>query len=532
MAGSSAFVDSPEAVWSSAERAYGADAPYKATLDDIYELILPLRKREASKGAPRMDRAYDSTAVRSAMRFAGRLQMDLMPPFQPWFQLQNGLAAKAKLSGPALKRRAKFLERVTALAFAAIDNSAFHTAANEMCTDLVAGQGALLVKQGELDDPLIFEAVPSDQIAIVDGPNSRVSEIHYKKSYTYKDFCEAWPDGARPKKVRDALSKPDKEKAAALQATLDVLQATLWDAGKKRWVHLVLVQDENAILEVSREATRACPWITPRFYKVPGEARGRGPAWLALPDVRVANKTVELTLRAAALAILGIWTRTASLNGTGQLDMSRIKPGTVINVARNAGGVGGPSIQPLDTPRSFDVSNVILHELRESIRETLFDRAIPRANGTPRSASEILEAVRIHAEDLAASYGRLVTEIVIPLVKRVLEILHSLQLVSGEIEIDQLFTEVKITSALAQAQNMMKVRVITQWLEVISSVLPQEAVLLAAKLEEMGAEIGRLMGVPEKLMRSTDEGKALQQMIGAIVARQQGAPPQSDQTAA
>lgn len=523
----------PGAIWAASDRAYTDQAPFDHVLEQIYELILPYRHFEKAKGHSKMDKVFDSTAVRSAFRFAGRLQMDLIPPFQQWFELRPGPAAKAQLSESQLQTRRRQLEGVSKLVFAALDISTFHTAANEMCQDLVAGQGALLVTEGPDEDPLRFEAVPSDQIALKDGPDGRAWQVHYRKTMTLEDVANTWPERVTtPKALSEALAKSDdKARQSALRSTLQVLQATVWNPADKRWVLSVIVPDETGHILIHEQKTRTCPWITPRFFKVPGESRGRGPAWLALPDVRVANKTVELTLRAAALAILGLWTRTPSMDGSGQLNMGRLPPGSVITVARNAGGIGGASIAPLDIPRNFDVSNLLLNEYREQIRETLFDRAIPRSNGTPRSASEIIEGIRLYAEDLAAAFGRLVTEIVQPLIRRVIEILYNKSLLGENVQIDQLMNEVKVTSSLANAQNLIKVRAITQWLEVISAVMPAELVMLSAKLEEVGAEIGQLLGVPEKLMRTTKEGEELQKIVAEILANQQMAAQAQQQQA-
>lgn len=512
----------PGAIWAHADRAFKADSNYDAVLDQIYELILPYRHFERSKGHSKMDKVFDSTAVRSAFRFAGRLQLDIIPPFQEWFQLSPGPAAEAQLSEKDLKELREKLQRTQKQVFAALDISSFHTTGNEMCQDLVAGQGAMLISEGDDDDPLLFEAVPSDQIAITDGPGGRVNGVHYKKKMTYREVVDTWPDATYPKVIRDALAKTnDTERDAALQGEIEVLQASLWQKPDRRWVLSVIAPDDKGHVLIHENKTRSAPWITPRFFKVPGESRGRGPAWLALPDVRVANKTVELTLRAAALAILGLWTRTPDFSGMSALNMGQIKPGSTIPVNRNAGGIAGPSLAALDIPRNFDVSNLLLADYRDRIRETLFDRAIPRSDGTPRSASEIIESIRLYSEDLASAYGRLVKEIVLPTVQRVLEILHNKGLLSDKYEIDQLFIQVRVKSALASAQNLMQVRVLTQWLEIMGALMPSEIVLMSAKLEDIGWEIGRLLGVPENLMRDAKEKGELQKLVAQIMANQE-----------
>ena len=519
------------------KRAFKRRAMWDTTLDDVYDLILPFRKpsEDNSKGAPAMDRAYDSTAPQSALRFAGRLQNDIVPPFQEIAKLELGPAGQAVFTDEGARAKAEAeLETISKVARAAIDTGTFPTASHEMFIDLVAGQGAMLISEGDDDDePVIFEAVPAKQIAIVDGRGGKVVEIHYQRKWTAREIDSKWPTR---KTEPAALAEALKAGGDAAEREFEVFQSTVWNGEKRRWQLHVCMEGgegkENGV-ELLSEETRSCPWLTPRFFKVPGEPWGRGPAMMALPDVRVANKTVELTLRAAALAILGLWTKTPDLNGSTSMNLANFKPGSMISVTSN-GGNRGPSIMPLDVPRGFNVSNIMLAEYRERIRDVLFDRAIPRAEGTPRSASEVIETLRMYAEDLAAVYGRLVKEIVIPLYNRVIEILHNRGLIKTRIKADQLITAIKVTSPLADAQNVNDLNRILRWLELMSLTLGEQMLMLTAKVEDVGPFLARLLGVPKELIRDPDERKKLQETVAEIIAKiqlgaqaQAGGPPQA-----
>tara|TARA_R110002073_G_scaffold76548_6_gene185848 strand:- start:1487 stop:3079 length:1593 start_codon:yes stop_codon:yes gene_type:complete len=514
------------AIWKAKDKAFEHRRPWEALLNEVYDKILVYRdpaERSGGVGAARMNHLFDSTAVSSAFRFAGRLKNDIAPSLQPFFKIELGPAAKARLSKADFDRLSKGLQDVSAAAYAAIDTPGFHAATSEGCVDLTAGQAAILISEGDADEPVIFEAVPAIDVALMEGRAGKVTEIHYARKFSARVIAARWPDAVRdnklPKAVMDALGKDGNS-----ETEFEVAQSTFWNGEDRRWeLHVVMAgagSKGDGYVEIHTQNTRTCPWLTPRFFKVPGEAQGRGPAMMALPDVRVLNKTVELTLRAAALAIMGLWTRTQGLNAASTLNLQRLAPGSMIPVTSNQSA--NPEIRALDVPRNFDVSNIMISEFRERIREILFDRAIPQSRGdTPRSASEVIEHIRIYAEDLAVVYGRLVQEFVVPLVQRVLELLYKQNLLPDLIQIDQLTANVKIVSPLADAQNMNDLTRVTRWLELMAGTVGEDALMMSAKVEDVGEYFARKLGVPEELIREAKERGDVQKLIAAMAARRE-----------
>jgi hypothetical protein len=71
-----------------------------------------------------------------------------------------------------------------------------------------------------------------------------------------------------------------------------------------------------------------------RYHRVPGEPYGRGPILLALPTIKTLNKAVELTLKAAAIQMLGIWGYRPG--GSFNPDTVRLGPGEIWPMQRPA----------------------------------------------------------------------------------------------------------------------------------------------------------------------------------------------------
>lgn len=520
----------PKALWEDCDRAFKDRQSWDTLIEEVYDQILVYRHPNKAKGASRLNHLYDSTAVSSSMRFAGRLKNDIAPSLQTFFTLELGPAAKSVVPDKAqLEELERELENISKVTGAALNSPMFDGALEEMCIDLVAGQGAMLITEGDADDPVIYETVPALDIALREGRGGKITAIHYPKKWTIREIAARWPEAAEGRGENHLpadMLKALKEGGEAQEAEREVRQCTMWDSDKRRWVLSVIVKTEESkgkdggCTLIHKQESRTCPWLTPRFFKIPGEVMGRGPAMMALPDVRVANKTVELTLRAAALAILGLWTRTHNMNVAGSLNLARLAPGSVIPVQSN-GGNRGPELQALDVPRNFDLSSILLNEYRERIRELLFDRPLPQSKGqTPLSASQIIEHIRIYAEDLAVVYGRFVKEIIVPAVSRVMEILYNRQIIKGELKIDQLHTALKVVSPLADAQNMKEVQRVVQWLEISGALIGQELTALSAKVEDLPKWLAEKLGVPMEMVRDVKQKEQIEALVAELVKAQ------------
>ncbi len=233
------------------------------------------------------------------------------------------------------------------------------------------------------------------------------------------------------------------------------------------------------------------PYISFRWVKGAGEIYGRSPVMTALPDIKTANKVVELILKNASIAVTGIWL--ADDDGVLNPANIRLVPGSIIPKA-----IGSAGLTPLQAPGRFDVSELVLNDLRASIRHTLLvDRLAPVTNGR-MTATEILERSAEAARLLGAIYGRLQAELLTPLLLRAMGILRR----RGEIPpitVDGRLVEVDYRSPLARAQAREDVRNTMMWLDAAAKLGPE-----AQRMIDLGAATGwlaRTLGVPSELVR-------------------------------
>jgi hypothetical protein len=89
--------------------------------------------------------------------------------------------------------------------------------------------------------------------------------------------------------------------------------------------------------------------------------------------------------------VAGVYT--AADDGVLNPQNIQIKPGSIISVARN-GGPQGPSLTPLARASDFNVSQIVINDLRMNIKKIMMDDTLPPDNMSARSATEIAERTR------------------------------------------------------------------------------------------------------------------------------------------
>lgn len=485
-----------------AKREYELFQPMR---EDAFRYAIPYRrsasKSGASQGESRVDDVFDSTAMDSAFRFAGKFVADIWPEGQENFQLEAGPIVRNQKEKDQLNRE---LGGVTSVLQAFFDDGDFDLALHEMALELNAGTGAMLLNS-TADPAKLWEptSVSTDEILLEGAANGKVTGVFWCRRMTYRQAFETWPDGTFSETMKTAV----KEKA---EGHVDINVDTVLNPPKNGrpgyWTMTVWCkEDEPTIYETQR---RTAPWLTPRYFRVPGETWGRGPAMLAMPTIKTTNTAARLQLMAAAIAMMGIYT--ARDDGVFNPDLSPVEPGVFWKVASNAGGAMGPSVSKFPDPR-LDLSNLILSDMRSSIKATMLDENLPADSSAVKSATEILQRVQRAANDQRGAFGRLVKEIVIPAVQGAAELAYNKGLIKDSLTLDQLLIRVRVKSPLAIAREADRLQKILNWLQMVLAVCgqTQSDPNRIAKIEQMLLDAGSALGIDPKYIVTSDERQAM-----------------------
>lgn len=513
------------------EKAYEDRRNWAQLMDEVYTYCIPSRRpimmqqgenRDAKRGSG-MDRVFDSTATKAAFRFAGRMSRDVTPPFQRHADLEVGPALEGLIRQQvgedgfkdARQQIELQLREISDKGHALLERANFALVADEMYLDLFGGQGAMLMLEDDVDI-IKFVSVPAGEVALRENGFGEIVGRYWEKEYEAQDLPHHWPKAVLPEDIRKKVEEKPEEKVV-------IVQATELDPETRRWTHYVLLKGKPDVppLQVTKDMLTS-PWLTPRFWKPPGETMGRGPGMSALPTIKVLNKVNELTLKAAAFAVFGMFTYRN--DRVFNPKTARMYPGAMWAVSSN-GGTMGPAVQKMEMPGRFDVSNIVQQDLREQVKQITFDDALPPDAGAVRSATEIVERMKRLMSDLASAYPRLLLEIVVPLWQRLIDVMHRRQLIKFNLPVDQLVLKVQISSPIARAQRAQDVGNMVEYLQIVLSLFGMQGAMLAVKAEDMIPDMGRMMGIPPNLLRGQQERQALQQMVAQIMAASM-APPQ------
>jgi len=500
-------------------KAFARKDLWRSIYEDCYRYALPQRNlydgyyEGSIPGQNKMNMVFDSTAIHSTQRFANRIQSGLFPPYKKWCRLEPGDDIPPERRAEVQQALDIYLEKF----FTVLRQSNFDLAIGEFLLDLCVGTAVMLVQEGDDTAPITFTSVPQYLVALEEGPNGTVDNVYRKYKIRAEAISRQFPDAVLP----DSLQRLINDKP---QETVELIEATIIDPERKDYCYHVIYEKTKEELLMRRMDTT--PWVVSRYMKVAGEDFGRGPLVSAIPDIKTLNKTLELLLKNASIACAGVYT--AADDGVINPANIRITPGSIIPVARN-GGPQGASLAPLPRSGDFNVSQIVINDLRMSIKKTLLDDTLPPDNMSARSATEIVERMKELAQNMGSAFGRLITETMTPIVAKVLNIMDKKGLIELPLKINGLEVKIVPISPLAKAQNLEEINEIMQFVQIAGSLGPGG--IAEMKPDLIATYIGDKLGIPSSLRTTPEEKQQIiqQSMQMAQMQQQQmqgGMPPE------
>lgn len=492
---------------------------WRQIYEDCYEFALPQRnlydgfyEGGNAPGQNKMARVFDSTAINSTQRFANRIQSGLFPPQSKWCRLEPG----SDIPEDRQIEVQQVLDIYSEKMFDLLRQTNFDLAMGEFLLDLAVGTAVMLVEEGDETTPIRFTPVPQYLVSIEEGAYGKVDNVYRRLRMKAEAITQQWPDAELTDKLKRMVEEKPTEQ-------VELIDATVFDPEANEY-HYCLIEKEGKAKLLERKL-KSSPWIVARYMKVAGEVYGRGPLVTAIPDIKTLNKTLELLLKNASLSIAGVYT--AADDGVLNPQTISIRPGAIIPVARN-GGPQGESLRMLPRSGDFNVSQIIINDLRMNIKKTLLDDTLPNDNMSARSATEISFRAQELAQNLGSAFGRLITETMMPLVSRVLSVMDDRGLIELPLEVNGLQVKVTPVAPIAQAQNMGDIEKILQWVTAAGQLGPEGQ--MAVKTSAIVDHVADKMGIPASLRTTPAEREQMvqQAMEAAQMAAQaqQGEPQQ------
>lgn len=433
---------------------------------------------------------FDGTAPDAVDQLASSLLSELTPPWAKWF----GLKAGAELSPSEKSHVSSVLEKSTEILQQNFEHSNFAVEIHQCYLDLVtAGTACLMFEEAPLGESTAFRfyAVPLREIALEESADGKLDRTFRCSQITPEGIRTRFPIADLPDKYYERSKQDKNYQLKLIEAVLPrcgkygamgyEYTAFAFDDGEGAEQAIVL---HDGIFDTS-------PFINFRWLKAPGEVYGRSPVMKALPDIKTANKVVELVLKNASIAVTGIW----QADDDGILNPANIKlvPGAIIPKA-----VGSKGLTPLEAPGKFDISQLVLENLRARINHALLTDSLAQINAPHMSATEVLERSSQMARVLGASFGRLQAELLTPLLKRAFYILRR----RGDImnfDLDGKVVDLQYKSPLALVQARKDIGTVSEWINLVALMGADASSVINAKAAAVW--LGNTLNVPSGLIQ-------------------------------
>jgi hypothetical protein len=506
---------------------------WRSQMQDAYALCFPSRNLYDNGRTPGDQpglQIYDSTLLAANINLANKIQADSFPSFDEWMKLIPGVAFEASVSDPRQREQVQQeLAGVNAVHQAAMEVSNFDSVANEMLLDYNVGTGMMMVTEGDGFTPLVYVGVNPAQVALEEGPGSQVWAYYRKHPIFARNVRPTWGEyNFNPPPWWDEWAG----EAENNKSRIVIEEACYFDYDADTWYFIILgpnsgddtTADDDEMVKLVDRPMKDTVWLSPRWNKEAGEVYGRGPVLSALPNAKVLNKTIELILKNASITLFPPMTYVDDMDFNPA--MFSMAPGYLNPVSRN-GGPLGKAIEPLEVGGDLRMAQLVLEELKASIKKLMLDDQLPPPTGAVHSPTEIMARQKELQRNEGAPFGRLQKEFTRPLAQKNLNILHKKGLID-KIQVDGLIIDLQVMNPQADVQNEEAVLKLQRVIEVSQAVQP-ELPLLTLNVEGIPRYVADKLGVPMSLVRSVVDTDRMQEQVAQLQQEQQ--PLQQEQPA-
>jgi hypothetical protein len=494
----------------------GLRSPHESTWRDCFNFTFPLRgsgfqsqQLNAQSGQDKRAQLVDGTATDSGRILASGIMSGVTPANSLWFQLG--------VQGENEDDR-RWLESAGQSTFEAIHGANFDSAAFECMLDVVAAGWFALYVEGDQDNArsLVFEQWPLSQVYIAASKRGgRIDTIYRQFELSAEAAIAEYAEECSEQTQKLARERPD-ELVQFVHAIYPRTAAGGYIRGSQISTRLPIASchvEVKAKKIVREGGYNEMPVVVARWHKLPDSPYAVGPTFDALPDIRMLNELKVLQLQNADIAVGGMW----KAIDDGILNPSSIKIGArkVVPMADIN------SMQPLETGADFNLSFTLETRLQGAIRKIFMADQLQPADGPQMTATEVHVRVGLIRQLLGPVYGRLQSEYLAPLIERCFGILSRAGVFPPPpMSLSGRDYTVRYISPLARAQRQEEVTAMDQFENTLLAEAQEKPdVLDVYDWDAAATERGKLLGVPAKLVRSSDDIAKIRQ--GRLAAQQQ-----------
>lgn len=476
-------------------------------------------------GQPRQaPETFDSYPVSAAQRGVGNIIAALVPPGGDWCEAASGHLI------PKNRREAlsKGLQEITETAFNELNASNFSTEAHSMGADMLVASGFMAIDYGDADSPLVCRTVSMNEMYPSYSSDGELRAVYRKYELQVREIRENWPAAT----LSASLARKESDSPRAKVA---IVEADVYREGEG-WTFAVIDPSDKSVMfeRPASDPTEPCRWIVAGFYKRPSDRYHYGPAQVALPTMRTANKVEELELKAGAKSLAP----PVLIDSRAGLNPHTVRFGPnmvgVFDGSQLGGGSPFQTLPPSGMPQWSEHKVDRYHAIIDAI---FFAEDVipPVSESRSMTAYEVQVRKQMLLVQQGVNLGRLERELPHAVFRRVVWLLvkHG-HIDAPGFKIDGRRFRVEPRGPLARAREAEKSAATLGFVSQARGALGDQMTALGIKVEDVAATAAESSpDVPSSLIRDQQEREQLQKQAADAAAAQaaQGQAPGMAQSA-
>lgn len=468
---------------------------------ELGDYMLPRKAdivKKRSRGEKRMEQIFDGTALQAVDLLSASLHGMLTSGASPWFHLD---VKDTELNRDDEVR--EWLQDTSARMMRAFNQSNFETEVHEMYVDLVVfGTGCMFVEmdKGHLrcSTRHISEFyVQEDQYGIVDT-------VFRKYSISAVAAVQRFGIDSVGEHIKRVYEKTPDETVDILHCVTPRVDRDPNKADNKNMPFMSVYICMKTKMAISEGGFEELPYVVPRFLKATGEVMGRSPAMVALPDVKMLNLMSKTIIQASQKMI----DPPLLVPDDGFLLPIRTQPGG-LNFYR-AGS--RDTITPLNTGANIPIGLSMEDQRRQAIRSAFFVDQLLVGGSPNMTATEVIQRQEERMRVIGPVLGRLMNEMLRPLIDRVFALMVRENLLMPAPEILQgRDVDIEYVSPLARAQKSSSLNNTLKALEVLMPLAQSLPVGDHIDPDGLVRHITEALGVPKSTLKTQREVNQVRQ---------------------
>lgn len=505
------------------DRLWAKDGNWRSTWQELADYVLPRISNIIAKTTPGeklTTKLYDSEAVKANNDLASALAGSMTSPVIRWFSL---VARDARVNDMYDVRL--WLDEVETALYFAIQQSNFSSQIAEFFTLLPCfGTAGMQIEEKQGTKPgfrgLQFKTLSPGSYVIAEDAEGNVNTVITKFELSLSAAASVFGAENLSEKLRDKLAADSDQMVTFLHAVYpdDNPDPRVGKTVKSCYVEY---DTQHAVAE---DGFFEFPYIVVRWAKDGSEVWGRGPGFIALPDIKTLNTAVRLRLKSWAKQV----DPPMMMLDDGVIGQPRSTPGA-LNIVR-----AKDALTPMENGARVDFAIQQEDRLSMKIRNVFYADRVNLPTKQYMTAYEV-QALR---EQMQTLLGPTTPRIEYEGLSRILARVFGIMLRAGAIPpppaaILQLGTPVDIRyeGPLARAQRGGDTVAIQTVLQTTAPILQLDpSVADNFDFDEIVRQVGRTAGIPAKVLRDADQVAQIRQSRAEAQAQAQQQQQQMDES--